>query len=90
MSEAKQMPDLGWALVKPTLGSTEYMPVKVVRKTKRFAYVLTPSGKEWRYSARGFWDGFATEEAAYAELQKMRRDAAEYLKAKRAALSKGA
>ena len=76
MEKQSATPGLGWALVKPTLSSLEYMPVEVVRRGKRFTFVRTRSGKEWRYTTRGLWDGFPTEEAAYAEIQKMRESVA--------------
>jgi hypothetical protein len=64
--------DLGWALVHPTLTSREYMPVEVVRRGRRYTFVRTRRGDVWRVNTRGLWDGFATEDAAYSELQKMR------------------
>jgi hypothetical protein len=80
--KTQHTPGLGWALVKPTLTSTEYMPVEIIRRGKRFTFVRTRSGIEWRYKTRGLWDGFASEEAAYDELQKLRASTAEYLRAK--------
>lgn len=66
------MNDLGWALVKPTLSAKEYIPVEVVRRGKRFTFVRTLNGQEWRYTTRGLWDGFKTEEDATAKLEELR------------------
>lgn len=66
-----EAPSLGWALVKPTLTSEEYMPVEVVRVGKRFTFVRTSKGDEWRYPSRGLWT-VASQDAAYAEIEKMR------------------
>jgi hypothetical protein len=64
---------LGWALVKPTLCAKEYVPVEIVRRGKRFTFVRTLSGTEWRYNSRGLWDGFQTYEDAQAEIGAMRQ-----------------
>lgn len=61
-----------WALVKPTLGASEYMPVRIVRRGRRFTWVTTMDGREWRYTSRGLWDGFHSYEAASAEIDAMR------------------
>lgn len=74
-------PELGWALVKPTIGSRDYMPVEIIRRGKRFTFVRTRNGKEWRYTTRGLWDGFGSEDEAYAMLDKMRADTAAFAKA---------
>ncbi len=63
--------NLGWALVRPTICATEYMPVEVVRKGKRFTFVRTLSGKQDRYTTRGLWE-VPTFEAAMAEIDQMR------------------
>lgn len=70
------MIDEQWALVKPTIGSTEYMPVRIVRRGRRFTFVETVSGSEQRYNTRRLWDGFISYDAAVAEIDRMRAAAA--------------
>ena len=72
-----------WALVKPTLGSTDYVPAKILRRGKRFTFVEHLPGVEWRFTSRGLWDGFDSREAAWAEIDKMRAATREYLLATR-------
>lgn len=69
-----------WALVKPTLGASEYVPVRIVRRGRRFTWVQTVQGTEWRYTSRGLWDGFPSYEAAAAEIDAMRRAAANHVR----------
>jgi len=78
------MPDEEWALVKPTIGSTEYMPVRIVRRGRRFTFVETVSGVEQRYNTRALWDGFTSYEAAVAETDAMRAAATAQVLAMRA------
>jgi len=66
------MPYEEWALVKPTLGATEYVAVRILRRGRRFTHVQGPAGAEWRYSSRGLWDGFTSYAAAVAEIDEMR------------------
>lgn len=58
---------LGWALIKATSSATHYSKVKIIRTGKRFTYVQTGAGSEWRMTTRGLW-AFETEAAADAEL----------------------
>lgn len=59
--------DQGWALIKATSTATHYSKVKVIRTGKRFTYVQTGAGNEWRMTTRGLWT-FPSEAAADAEL----------------------
>jgi hypothetical protein len=77
------MPDEEWALVKPTIGSTEYMPVRVIRRGRRFTFVKTVSGQEQRYGTRGLWDGFSSYGAAVTEIDRMRAAATAHVLAMR-------
>lgn len=81
MAQTAHTPALGWALVKPAINADEYMPVEILRKGKRFTFVSSGRGGEWRYSSRGLWDGFATEEDARAMLERMRQDRATFARA---------
>lgn len=63
-----------WALIKPTISATEYMPVEIVRRGTRFTFVRGPKGTEWRVTTRGLWGGFSSEQSAYDMLEKLRED----------------
>jgi len=58
---------LGWALVKASSTATHYSKVQIIRSGKRFTWVRSSSGMEWRETTRGLWT-FETEAAADAEL----------------------
>ncbi|MFZ3482105.1 hypothetical protein [Sphingomonas sp. 3-13AW] len=68
-----------WALGKPTIRSSEYMPVRIVRRGRRSIFVETVSGVEHRYTTRGLWDGFASDDAAVTEINEMRAASTEHV-----------
>jgi len=58
---------LGWALVKASSTASHYSKVRITRSGKRFTWVRSSSGMEWRETTRGLWT-FETEATADAEL----------------------
>jgi len=66
------MPYEEWALVKPTLGATEYVAVRILRRGRRFTHVQGPAGAEWLFSCGGLWVVFTSSAAAVALIDALR------------------